>query len=237
MTTVDLLAFGAHPDDVELGCGGILLSLAQAGRSFAICDLTRGEAATFGTPEERAAEGQRAARALGATERVILDLGDARLEPTVANRLAVARVIRIFRPRLILAPLPEDLHPDHAAAGVIVRDALFAAALAKAPVEGAPHRVPTILFVPAYRPIPPTFVVDVTPFYERKMAAVREHRSQFGEREIPEGFAGVGFTDKLFHVESQMRHFGSLINVPYGEALVADRPLSLADPLMFAQRP
>src|SRR5258706_4077097 len=118
---IDVLAIGAHPDDVELGMGGLLLRLRDAGKSVAILDLTRGEGATRGSPEIRAKEAAAAAALLGAQERTILDLGDGRLEPGIAVRRAIVDAVRRLKPSLVLAPRPGDLHPDHDAAGAAVR--------------------------------------------------------------------------------------------------------------------
>lgn len=119
-----LLAFGAHPDDIEFGCGGVIARETQAGRAAHLVVCSRGEAATQGTPEQRVEEAERAAALLGATLEFIDLGGDARMDGTVANRLSLAAVIRRVRPSIVLAPTPmENQHPDHAVLGRLVRDA------------------------------------------------------------------------------------------------------------------
>ena len=132
---VDVLAFSPHPDDAELGCGGTLAALSPRGLSFGIVDLTRGEMATRGTPEIRAREAREAARILGARFRETLDLGDGGLRTDRAAELRVVEAVRRARPRVVLAPLPADRHPDHARAGRLVPEAAWYAGLAKLETE------------------------------------------------------------------------------------------------------
>ncbi len=234
---LSVVAFGAHPDDVELSCGGTLALLAAAGERTVIVDLTRGEMGSRGTPETRNQEAARAAEILGAAGRENLDLGDARLEVTLAARHRVAEVIRRHRPDLVLAPWGEDPHPDHAAAGRLVREAAFDARLAKLDLGHPPWAPGLILFYPGHRPVPPTVVVDISDFFPRKMEAVRAYRSQFPEEGRRSEVRPVGFDDYLWHIESRARHHGSLIEVRYAEGFVIPDPLPLRHPgLLLAGR-
>ncbi|MBN1433460.1 PIG-L family deacetylase, partial [Candidatus Fermentibacterales bacterium] len=153
---VDVLAIGAHPDDVDISVGGTVAGLAARGRTVFILDLTRGEGGSRGTPEERLREAEQAASVLGVADRMCLDMGDTRLENTLDNRSALVAIIRRYRPVLVLAPWWEDLHPDHAAAGAIVRDTMYPSGMAGFPASGAPYRPNEVLFYMAHLPFQPS---------------------------------------------------------------------------------
>jgi bacillithiol biosynthesis deacetylase BshB1 len=180
---VDILAFGAHPDDIELGCAGTLLRARAQGARTAVVDLTRGEMASRGTAEERDVESAQASTLLGLTARRNLDLGDGRLMDTQENREMVAAEIRRFKPRLILAPFPGDRHPDHDAAGKLIQAAAFYARMKNRRLldreTGEPLEAhsPALLLIYLMHEIDkPTLIVDVSEFHEQKMANVRTYR-------------------------------------------------------------
>ena len=230
---VDVLAFGPHPDDVELGCGGTLAALAARGRSFGIVDLTRGEMATRGTPELRAAEAAEAGRLLGARFRVNLDLGDGDLRTDRAAQLLVVEAVRRSRPRLVLAPLAEDRHPDHERAGRLVREASWYAGLAKLETGLAAHRPDQVVFYAAYALLQPTFLVDVSASFETKRAALRAYASQFHAPGAPSsGEPETYVSSKSFWdgVEARARAYGRIANVAYAEGFLAKAPPLLGDP-------
>lgn len=227
---VDVLAFGAHPDDVELGCGGTLASLAGRGRGVGIVDLTRGEMATRGTPETRVREAAEAGRLLGARFRANLDLGDGDLRTDRAAQLLVVDAVRRARPRLVLAPFPEDRHPDHARAGRLVGEAAWYAGLAKLDTGLAAHRPDQIVFYAAYALLSPTFLVDVTATFETKVAALRAYASQFHGAASGEPETYVSSKDFWEGVEARARSYGRIANVPYAEGFVSKAPPTLADP-------
>ena len=229
--TVEILAVGAHPDDVELGCGGTLALLARGGRSVGILDLTRGEAGTRGTPEMRAAEAAESARILGARFRDGLDLGDGNLRTDRAAELEVIDVIRRRRPRLVFAPLPNDRHPDHVRAGRLVADAAFYAGLRSLETGRAPHRPQQVVFFPSTFLAEPTFLVDVTAALETKLAAVKAFRSQFFDPASKEPETFISSPEFLEGVTARARSFGRLANVGAAEGFVSPRPPLLADPL------
>lgn len=229
--TVEVLAVGAHPDDVELGCGGTLALLARAGRSVGILDLTRGEAGTRGTPETRAAEAAEAARLLGARFRDRLDLGDGNLRTDRAAELEVIEVVRRRRPRLVFAPLPNDRHPDHVRAGRLVADAAFYAGLRALETGLPPHRPQQVVYFPSTFLAEPTFLVDVTGTLEVKLAAVRAFRSQFFDPASKEPATFISSPEFLDGVTARARAFGRLANVGAAEGFVSPRPPLLADPL------
>jgi len=230
---VDVLAFGPHPDDVELGCGGTLASLAGRGRGVGIVDLTRGEMATRGTPETRSAEAAEAARLLGARFRVNLDLGDGDLRTDRAAQLLVVEAVRRARPRLVLAPWTEDRHPDHERAGRLVAEAAWYAGLAKLETGLPAHRPDQVVFYAAYALLAPTFLVDVTATFETKRAALRAYRSQFHDPSAPSsGEPETYVSSKSFWdgVEARACAYGRIANVAYAEGFFSKAPPTLADP-------
>ena len=229
--TVDVLAVGAHPDDVELGCGGTLVALAGRGLSFGILDLTRGEAGTRGTPRVRAEEAAEAARILGASFRDGLDLGDGALRTDREAELAVIGVIRRRRPRLVLAPLASDRHPDHVRASRLVTDASFYAGLRTLETGASPHRPQQVVYYPSTFVAEPTFLVDVSAAFETKLEAIRAFRSQFfgSGSEEPETF--ISTRAFLEGITALARAFGRLANVAHAEGFVSARPPTLDDPV------
>jgi bacillithiol biosynthesis deacetylase BshB1 len=215
-TPVDVLFIGAHPDDVEWGVGGIALLLRDRGVSFAIVDLTRGEMGSRGTSEQRKTESQSAADLLGAI-RETLDLPDCGLVDSPETRRRAASVIRRYRPRIVMAPLWQDRHPDHAAAGLMVRNSRLFCSLKTLEDPNPPHKPAAFLFYPLHKFHQPTFVVDTESVFDRKMDLLRIYRSQFAP--------SVG--DYLFTLESRDRYYGLLIGTHHGEALVSDQPIRL----------
>jgi len=230
--TVDVLAIGAHPDDVDMICGGTIAKLTAAGYRVAILDLTRGEMASRGTVAEREREAQAAAEVLGVCERTLLDLGDGRLENNARNRQAVIEVARRLRPRLILGHYWDDLHPDHCAAGEIVRAILYPMGFANYPAAGEPFRPHEALFFMAHTPFVPSFIVDVEDHHERKLEAVRCFRSQFFRPPQDDGPpTGISEPDFLQRLAARARHFGSLIGRSFGEPYIVTRAVPMEDPV------
>ena len=226
---VDILAFSPHPDDVDLGCGGTLAALARRGRSFGIVDLTRGEMGTRGTPEIRESEAREAARILGARFRETLDLGDGELRTDRAAELRVVEAVRRARPRLILAPLPADRHPDHVRASRLVADASWYAGLSKLETGLPPHRPDQVIFYAAYAFAPPTFLVDVSASFATKIEALRAYRSQFFDENSSEPETYVSSRGFFDGIEARSRTLGRIANVEYAEGFVTNVPPTLAD--------
>jgi bacillithiol biosynthesis deacetylase BshB1 len=234
---VDILAFGPHPDDVELAMGGTLLKLSAAGYRTGIVDLTRGETGTRGTPEIRAREAEEAAKLLGVSLRRNLDLGDGKLEPSQAAKRKVAETIRELKPRIVFTNFPENNHPDHTASGPLVAEAAYLAGLAKIDASFGPHRPNRVLYYLVPHKVPPSFIVDVTPFHESKMAAVRAYASQLFAPGTahPETFISrPGF---LSRVEALDRYYGALIDADYGEAFYLREAIRVEDPVAFFGAP
>ena len=234
MSTVDVLAIGAHPDDVELGCGATLAQLARAGRRVGILHLTRGEAGTRGTAEERQREAERAAGILGAAELVFLDCGDGSFRTGPAEEDALIEALRRLRPELVFAPTPADRHPDHGRAHRLVVDACFYAGLARR-ASGAPHRPAAVFTYMQHDHFVPAFVVDVTASWPVKMAALDAYGSQIhpgsGAAEAGEGPpTKVASREFRLAVEGRARHYGNLIGAELGEPFGSVGMLAVADP-------
>jgi N-acetylglucosamine malate deacetylase 1 len=226
---VDILALAAHPDDVELTCGGTLLRMADQGYTTGILDLTRGEMGTRGTPELRQKEAEAARKVLGCKFRQIMDLGDSRLVNSIPNRMAVAQEIRRARPRTLILPYWEGRHPDHYTAAHLGYEAAYAAGLKQADLEGEPHRPHKILYATIYYDVPPSFAVDISDWFERKLQAVDCFASQFG--------GDMGAILKLFpawahlidRIRTQCRFYGHQIGVEYAEPFLVRETLRLDD--------
>ncbi len=226
---VDVLAISAHPDDVELTCGGTLARMKAAGYRFAVIDLTRGEMGTRGSAEIRAKEARRAAEILGADFRESLDLGDGGLRLGRESELKVIEVIRREKPRVVLAPYPDDRHPDHRRAGQLVTDAAYYAGLRKLETAHPAHRPQQTVYFSTFDPKPPEFVVDVTPYIELRRSAMRAFESQFHTPESTEPQTILSQRDFLDMVEARARQHGALIGVEFGEGFLSRRPPRVDD--------
>jgi bacillithiol biosynthesis deacetylase BshB1 len=229
-TPVDVLAIAAHPDDIELTCGGTLIKMARAGYRTAILDLTGGETGTRGSRETRAKEAGEAAKTLGVAERANAALPDAHLHNSDATRRTVVRWVRHFHPRTVILPFPVGRHPDHRAASDLGRDACYLAGLKNYDAEGDPHRPEKILYALAYRedPVKPTFVVDISAEFETKMAAIRCYASQFeGAKAAGEIFPTGQNLYELVRIHSA--HYGSLIRAAYGEPFMTSETVRVDD--------
>ena len=225
---VDLLAFGPHPDDIEIGMAGTVAKHAALGARVGLCDLTRGELGSNGTPEARVQEGDAAARVLGAAWRVNLGLPDGGLSPTRDQVTAVAELIRRAQPSIVAIPHARDRHPDHGAAHLLLVRAIFDAGLRRFPATGDPWRARAVCSYFINDHDAPSFVVDVSEFYERKREALACYRSQFSA-ESPDAVV-TRLTSPLFPqlVESRDSHFGARANVRWAEGFVAQQPLRMS---------
>ena len=227
---LDLLAIAAHPDDVEVTCGGTMLKMAEQGYKTGILDLTAGEMGTRGTVEIRRREAAAAAKILRVAHRESLGLPDARLTLDLPSKLAVARKIRALRPHCVILPYWEARHPDHYTASRIGYEGCFLAGLKRLELEGEPFRPFKIIYTTAYSDVHPTFVVDITAQFERRKRAILCFGSQFrakpGHRRSKVHLA----IDRLEEVMNQYaRHYGQLIGVPYGEAFLVKELMQVDD--------
>jgi bacillithiol biosynthesis deacetylase BshB1 len=234
---VDILAFGPHPDDVELTMGGTLLKLASLGYRTAVVDLTAGEMGTRGSREKRATEAGEAAKILNVSVRKNLNLGDGKLNLDLASKARVVEVIRELKPRLVFTNYWESPHPDHAVSGPLVADASYLAGLARFDAAGEPHRPNRIIYYLLPHRVAPSFIVDVTEFYERKMQAVRAYRSQLHDADSSEPETVIAAPEFLEKIESKLRYYGTLIDAEYGEPFYVREALKVEDPLAFFDRP
>lgn len=232
MARVDLLAIAAHRDDVELSCGGTLIKAAAAGYKTAVIDLTQGETGTRGSAELRGKEAENAAKILGLSARENLGLPDAGIENTPATRARLATFIRRFAPRVVIAPASEGRHPDHRITAQLVRDACFVAGLAKVEPSVPKHRPHKILHAVTHRQdfIKPTFVVDISDEFERKMEAVRCYASQFDDA-IQAGEVYPTGAPLYDVIRQYGAYYGSLIRTRFGEPFFTTETMRVDDVL------
>jgi bacillithiol biosynthesis deacetylase BshB1 len=227
---LDILAFGAHPDDVELCVGGTLIKSVIAGYKVGIVDLTIGEMGTRGDTKTRIKEAYTAAKILGVDIREQLNLGDSKLdEVSYEKRLGIATLIRKFRPAIILAPYQQDRHPDHAAAGRLIERACFDARLTKLELGYHIHAPNIILYYPLHDYVEPSLVMDISDVFSQKMKAIKAYNSQFFAPVAKNEFPPVGISNYIFHIESRSRFYGSLIDVDFGEAFWVKGPIKVND--------
>ena len=224
----DAVLFGAHPDDVELTCGGLAARLAADGHRVGIVDATRGETGTRGDVAVRAREAAHAAELLGVARRTTLALPDGALDRHDRAQLrAVVECLRRDRPALVVAPYPDDPHPDHVELSHLVSRACFFAGLARWPADGERHRPGRVLYALYRTAAPPHLVVDIGPVWERRRRALEAHASQLDPAQGPSTYlTEPGF---LAEVEGRARALGALIGATYGEGFRARGPLAVSD--------
>jgi bacillithiol biosynthesis deacetylase BshB1 len=227
---LDILALAAHRDDVEQTCAGTLLKMAERGHRTGILDLTQGEMGTRGTMEDRAREAANAARILKVSWREALNIPDGRVENTWENRLKIAQVLREHRPRVLILPYWEGRHPDHYTAGILGYEAAFLSGLAKLPLEGSAHRPFKIIYASLYRDVRPTFVVDITDQFEKRLESLMAYKSQFTDQEAGSGIFPAQKEIRA-RVESMARYYGLLGGVTYAEPFV-HKEVGLVDDVM-----
>jgi len=228
-STADVLAIAAHRDDVEQTCGGTLLRMAARGLRTAILDLTRGEAGSRGTAEDRARESADAARLLGVSWRDVLDLPDGAIENTLENRKKIVGVLRQVCPRVVILPYWQARHPDHAIVATLGYEACFLSGLRKIETGSAPHRPFKIVYASLYADVRPSFVVDITPFIEQRHAALMAYQSQYANQA---GGGGLFVREEEIRERTfaEARHYGLLAGVRYGEPFV-QKEVGLVDDL------
>lgn len=218
---MDILVFSPHPDDAELGAAGFLLEMKKKGYTTGIIDLTAGEMSSTATGETRISESEKAAELLDLDVRENLKLQDCALTDSYETRLEVADVIQKYTPRVVLAPYWKDRHPDHVACSFIVKHALVYARLKK---RGEPHYVNSLYYYLLNTPFDPTFIVDITGSFDKKIEVLSCYYSQF-ESDFPY------LRDYIPHVTAKALYYGSLINVRYGEPFLVEGFLRLSDPV------
>jgi N-acetylglucosamine malate deacetylase 1 len=233
--SLDILAIAAHPDDVEQTCGGTLIKMAEKGYRTGVLDLTAGDMGTRGTPERRIEESLAAAKIMLVGHRDNLHFPDARLENTISARMTLALKIRETRPRVVILPYWEGRHPDHYRTAELGYEACFLAGLKKLDEYSEPHRPYKILYSSIYANVTPSFVVDISAQFERRMAALLSYRSQYGggseggelfpdEREIHERLGAIA------------RFYGNLVGVKYGEPFAVKETMLVEDVVAMGGR-
>ena len=222
---VDLLVFGPHPDDIEIGIGGTVALHAAAGHRVGLCDLTRGELSTNGTPDEREREAASAARVLGAAWRENLGWPDGGIAPTSDLIRSAVDLIRRSRPRALAVPYWDDRHPDHVAASHVLRDAAFKSGLRRFETDVEAWRPAWICYYFINDSVAPSFVIDVSSVYTLKREALDCYRSQFaatGDRDVPTRLTAPAFRQLI---ESRDAQFGALAGVAFAEGIVVREPI------------
>jgi N-acetylglucosamine malate deacetylase 1 len=222
---LDILVIAPHPDDAELGMGGAIGKFKSEGLRVGVLDLTSGEPTPYGSPEIRARETAAATEILGLAWRLNLGLPNRRLEATLEARHQLAGVIRQVRPRWLFAPYWIDAHPDHVAATQLVEAARFWAKLTKCDLPGEPchpQRLYNYYCVHLKLALQPAFILDISDFWEQKLAAIRCYHSQFVEGRSP---APPTFLEQL---RDEASYWGKTIGVRYGEPYACREPVGLS---------
>ena len=239
--SIDVLAFGSHPDDTELGCSGTLAKLVQLGKKVAVLDLTRGEMGSRGTPEGRLNEADNAGKILGLKQRLNLGLPDTQLENIRELQLPIIRAVRKLKPHVCILPAPADRHPDHGDGAKLIADAIFFSGLIKIKTKDddgklqEPHRPAHILHYMQNQPFDPDFVFDITETIEIKEQAIKAFKSQFNidnPGDEPETY----ISDPLFFeaLRARAMHFGHLGGFKYAEGFIyARKPIPLTSLNVF----
>jgi bacillithiol biosynthesis deacetylase BshB1 len=234
-TPVDLLAIGPHPDDIEIGIGGIVAKHAALGYRVGLCDLTAGEMGSNGTVEERLAEAEAARGVLGAVWRVNLRLPDRAIGGNRDHERAVASVVRRARPKVVALPYWSDRHPDHVAASHLLTEGVFSAGLRRYSADGDAWKPESVCYYFINDSAPPSFVVDVSEHYDTKRRALACHVSQFqppdrrspGEGGAQSDAVSTRLTSATFRqlIESRDAQFGALAGVAFAEGIVVKSPV------------
>ncbi len=225
---LDVLSIAAHPDDTEQTCGGTLLKMSEMGYLTGALDLTAGDMGSRGTPEIRIEESRSAADLLRLSFRENLRMPDARLENNVAFRMTLAGVIRRLKPKVVILPYWEGRHPDHYVTSTLGYEACFLSGLAKLDDQAPPHRPSKVVYSSLYANVTPSFVVDITPYFDRRMESLFAYESQYGEQPSAAGlFPDKGeITDRLRAIA---RFYGNLIGVKFGEPFVVKEAIRIDD--------
>ena len=226
--SLDVLAMAAHPDDVEQTCGGTLIRMAEAGYRTGVLDLTAGDMGTRGTPERRVEESEAAAREMRLAWRGNLHMPDARLENTISARMTLAVKIRELKPRVVILPYWQARHPDHYRCCEMGFEACFLAGLKKLDEYSEAHRPQKILYASLYADVKPSFIVDISAQFERRMKSLLCYSSQYGATE-----EGAGLFPDEAEIRDRLgavaRFYGNQIGVKYGEPFVVKEAMAIDD--------
>lgn len=232
---VNILAFAAHPDDVELACSGTVALQIQKKHKIAIVDLTAGELGTRGTPEIRAAEAKAASEILGIHARENLGMADGFFRNDEAHQLKVIAAIRKYQPEIVLANAPSDRHPDHGKGADLVRDACFLSGLRMIQTfdnqgnEQEPWRPNHLYHYMQNNYIKPDFIVDVTSVYEQRLKAIKAYKSQFYDPNSTEPITHIARPEFILAMDARAREMGHAIGVTFGEGFMVNRSVGVND--------
>ena len=234
---LDILAFGAHPDDVEMSCSGTLMKMIDAGRTAGVIDLTRGELGTRGTPEIRMQEAEAAAKVMGISVRENLSMRDGFFLNDEEHQMKVIRIIRKYQPEIVFANAVEDRHPDHGRGADLLRDAAFKSGLRMIETldeDGNPQaawRPKKIFHYNQDRLLKPSFVVDITGYWERKLASIRAYKSQFYDPNSKEPESYISSKPFWKFMEGRARELGHWVGGEFGESFISETVLKVNDPM------
>ena len=231
MPDVDVMAFGAHPDDIELGCGGTLIKLVDAGHSVVMVDMVRGELGTRGTMETRRAEADAAAGMIGASARENLALEDGNIHVDKAGKHKVVEVIRAYRPRMVLLPYYEDRHPDHYHASELAYEGAYLAGLTRYETGQESFRPSQVVYYMGWYEFEPSFIVDISAQFDRKMEAINAFSTQF--RPDDPSYKQTRLTSPQYNwmLVHRMAYYGSRIGKQYGEGFLIRGMMEVENPL------
>ena len=233
---LDVLAFGAHPDDVELACGGTMIKLADQGYKVGVIALTRGELGTRGSVELREKEFEAAGQIMGITVQKMLDIPDGDVAVNLDNKLKVIREIRSHRPRIIFAPYWVVRHPDHGHASNLVAESAFFSGLKQIDTGQQAHRPNKVIYYVGRFEFEPSFIVDMSDCHERKMAAIQAYKSQFhnpAKQQYGQEDTNISTPAFLEAIITRAKQYGSYVGVDYGEPFLVREPMRLNDPVAF----
>lgn len=228
---IDILAIGAHPDDVELGCGGTLAKLISAGKTVAVVDLTQGELGTRGTNFTRAEEAANASKILGLSARENLKMKDGFLQNSEEYQMQIVKIIRKYQPEIVLANAIDDRHPDHAKASKLVLDACFLSGLVKIETVGQgenqqPWRPKQVFHYIQWKNITPDFVIDISDFMEKKIEACLAYKTQFYDPNSEEPMTPIATKDFLESLTYRAQDLGRLSGVAFAEGFTTEKLLA-----------
>jgi bacillithiol biosynthesis deacetylase BshB1 len=225
------MAFGAHPDDIELGCGGTLCKLVETGHRVVMVDMVRGELGTRGTLETRKAEAARAAEIIGAAARENLALEDGNIRTSAESKRRVAQVVRTWRPKMVLLPYYEDRHPDHYHTSEVVYEGTFLAGLTRYDTGQPSYRPDKVAYYMGWYEFEPTFIVDISAQFERKMQAILAYSTQFKPDDT--SYEQTVLTSPEYHwmLRARMGRYGALVGARYGEGFLIRGRLQVENPL------
>ena len=230
---IDIIAFAPHPDDAEMGCGGMLAAMKKRGYRTGIVDLTRGELSSNGNLKTRKKETEKASEILMLDIRENLDMQDGSIECSMHNKLKIITVLRKYTPRLILFPYHKDRHPDHENSSKLIRESVFLSGLVKFKTEMNAYRPDIVLNYMLHYEFSPSFIIDISEHFEKKVEAIKAYDSQFfsgDDEQVITHISTKAFKEILY---TRAKYFGLKIRAEYGEPYFINSKIRINDPLKF----